>query len=41
MASSILVLNAGSSSLKFGLYKADAHAKVEVEATAHGAVEDL
>ncbi|WP_419727837.1 acetate/propionate family kinase [Lichenicola sp.] len=41
MTSSILVLNAGSSSLKFGLFRALGGSGAGVEATAHGAVDDL
>ncbi len=41
MANSILVLNSGSSSLKFGLYRAADRPGAGIEATADGAVTDL
>ena len=41
MTGSILVLNAGSSSLKFGLFKPAKPPGVGLEATAHGSVDDL
>lgn len=41
MTNLILVLNAGSSSLKFGLFNAGGRSEAVVESTAHSAVDDL